>query len=105
MGPKHADESVVRNLPPPFLSSGIGIWRLEAHEVRTLQGRMDGVSIMSVYQICGGFVLAGILLGAMLWAFQPPKVWHEYNDPYECFGGGRYDAMREGKVCPGWEGK
>lgn len=24
-------------------------------------------------------------------------------DPYGCFGAGRYDAMRDGRVCPGWE--
>lgn len=25
------------------------------------------------------------------------------GDPWTCFGGGRYQAMAEGKVCPGWE--
>lgn len=28
--------------------------------------------------------------------------WHEEGDPWACFGGGRYDAMREGRVCPGF---
>lgn len=25
------------------------------------------------------------------------------GDAWTCFGGGRYEAMAEGKVCPGWE--
>lgn len=33
------------------------------------------------------------------------KVWHGDGDPYACFGGGRYDAMRAGNVCHGWENK
>lgn len=24
-------------------------------------------------------------------------------DPYACFGAGRYDAMRDGRVCKGFE--
>lgn len=36
---------------------------------------------------------------------EPPTqpVWHEENDPYECFGAGRYDAMRDGRACPSEE--
>lgn len=60
---------------------------------------------MNVYQITGGVALAGLLLGLLLWAFPQSKVWQEDDDPYACFGGARYDAMREGRVCPGWENK
>lgn len=24
-------------------------------------------------------------------------------DPFACFGAGRYDAMRDGRACPGFE--
>ena len=37
--------------------------------------------------------------------FGVSRVWHEEGGPYACFGGGRYDAMRDGRVCPGFEGK
>lgn len=29
-----------------------------------------------------------------------PMVAHGAEDPYACFGAGRYDAMREGRECP-----
>lgn len=50
--------------------------------------------------------VALVAIGCAVWLFrsQHPEVWRG-ADPYECFGAGRYDAMREGKVCPGWEDK
>jgi hypothetical protein len=33
---------------------------------------------------------------------QPIKLRPE-GDAWTCFGGGRYEAMAKGEVCPGWE--
>lgn len=60
---------------------------------------------MSPYQFGGGAILTAIFLSILFWAFPQPKIWHEEGDRYECFGAGRYDAMREGKVCPGFDGE
>lgn len=41
--------------------------------------------------------------GARRKAVKRPKVRPEEGDPYACFGGGRYQAMSEGKICPGFD--
>jgi hypothetical protein len=35
----------------------------------------------------------------------PQRFGENGGDPYACFGGGRYDAMRSGRVCPGFDGE
>lgn len=52
------------------------------------------------------FVLSGLVLVALLIACS--VVWSKLHtpiglDPYGCFGAGRYDAMRDGRVCKGFE--
>lgn len=37
--------------------------------------------------------------------FENRSAGQDVGDPYGCFGGGRYEAMSEGRVCPGFEGK
>lgn len=51
-----------------------------------------------------GAVMAVVTVAAVLWTFhvkQPKGVDPmPAADPYECFGAGRYDAMRDGRTCP-----
>lgn len=47
-------------------------------------------------------VVAGVFVTSMA---HQPKVWHEANDPYHCFGAGRYEAMSHGHVCKEWANK
>jgi hypothetical protein len=46
--------------------------------------------------------LAKLMLAVRDKTYQPMER-TKSGDPYDCFGAGRYDAMREGRVCPGWD--
>jgi hypothetical protein len=45
------------------------------------------------------FLICGLIALASLAAFSGQKT---SGDPYACFGAGRYEAMREGRACPGF---
>lgn len=46
------------------------------------------------------FILAAALLCAAALPARAQKIGGDVGDPYACFGAGRYQAMREGRICP-----